>query len=398
MNNITKLLAVTLTCLQLISCNVPNLDYGEPLTYPGAVDSLKYNPGNRRVELNWFTSSDPTITSYGIFWNNGSDSLMVESDEINPSEKAGVIVSGLMETLYGFSVYSYDSKGNRSIPKEINNVRIYGEKYIEGLINRKYNAAKPYVDNGDGSVTLQFIAPDTVNVNTEIVFTDISGEEQVLNLEAEENNLLLPNYKSGTSVKYRSSYLPRTGAIDTFKVQEYSTFPEIAVLQELDKELFKAVGLPNDIEAYDSQTTLDQLWDGDGIGADYPNIFHSNGDRPLPHHFTIDLGKNYSTLAEMEIIGRPCCHNPVKFEIWGIESLEDASTVLPGNDPEWQDEAISKGWKLLQDVDRADDGVAPFKVILKDNSNIRYIRLRVKSVASGETSYSNLSELTFWAK
>jgi hypothetical protein len=77
--------------------------------------------------------------------------------------------------------------------------------------------------------------------------------------------------------------------------------------------------------------------------------------------------------------------------------LNNAATALPGNDPGWKNEAISKGWKLLKEVHRDDDGVAPYKVAFGPKPPpVKYIRIRVLSVASGDANYSNLSEITFW--
>jgi hypothetical protein len=68
---------------------------------------------------------------------------------------------------------------------------------------------------------------------------------------------------------------------------------------------------------------------------------------------------------------------------------------LPGNDPGWKDEALAKGWILLQDVNLNNNGVGPYTLDFAAGvPKIRYIRFRVKRVASGENAYSNLSEIT----
>jgi hypothetical protein len=111
------------------------------------------------------------------------------------------------------------------------------------------------------------------------------------------------------------------------------------------------------------------------------------------------MGQLYNELTHVEITGRNCCNNPDHFEVWGIADITNAATTLPGNDAGWKDEAIAKGWTLLQDVTRTDDGIAPFKVNLKaDIPAVRYIRIRVLHVTSGDGNYSNISELSFWAR
>jgi hypothetical protein len=119
----------------------------------------------------------------------------------------------------------------------------------------------------------------------------------------------------------------------------------------------------------------------------------------MPVHFTIDLGRVYNNLGRLEETGRDCCHNPDNFEVWGRADLNGAATTLRGNDGGWKDESIAKGWVLLKEVVRTDDGKAPFKVNLMDNPPpVRYIRIRVKHNTNNEGWYTNMSELTFWNK
>jgi hypothetical protein len=167
----------------------------------------------------------------------------------------------------------------------------------------------------------------------------------------------------------------------------------------LNKALFSEVHLPNDVNVYESGTSVSKLWDGSVGPQGYPNIYHSDGNSAIPHHFTFDLGQVFENLAQLEETGRDCCNNPDSFEVWGIDDLTDAETTLPGNDPGWKDEAIAKGWTLLREVTRNDDGKAPFKVdLLEGAPPVRYIRIRVLHVTTNDSYYSNMSELTFWRK
>jgi hypothetical protein len=58
---------------------------------------------------------------------------------------------------------------------------------------------------------------------------------------------------------------------------------------------------------------------------------------------------------------------------------------------------LANGWTLLQSVNRADDGKAPLKSTLISNPPpVRYIRILIKKVASGDSKYSNITQVTFW--
>jgi len=180
-------------------------------------------------------------------------------------------------------------------------------------------------------------------------------------------------------------------------VNSFTTFPQIIIAAPCDKSLFAKVKLPNDMNPYEGDTDIDRLWDGSVGPQGYPNIFHSDGAHQLPQTLTFDMGKIYNSLVQIEETGRNCCHNPDDFEVWGITDITNAATTLQPNDPGWTDEAIAKGWKLLKEVKRTDDGQAPLKVALDNTTQpVRYIRLRIKHNADGEGSYTNMSEVTLF--
>jgi len=90
--------------------------------------------------------------------------------------------------------------------------------------------------------------------------------------------------------------------------------------------------------------------------------------------------------------------NPLDIEVWGIADTASALTSLPGNDPGWKAEAISKGWTLLTEVQRSDNGVAPVTVNLISNPPpVRFVMVRMVTVNDNSTN-ANMTQLTFWAK
>jgi hypothetical protein len=369
---------------------------GHEVVYPGKVLNISSRPGKNRVALLWNPSPDPSVSKYVIYWNNKADSMVVNATTHNTSDTVRAIIPNLQEYVYSFTVISKDSAGNKSVPQEINNVKVYGDVYNSSLLNRPYNGTNPYeVNLSDGSVKLFFNTPDTINISTSVKYTNTSGATLEKLLMPIDNSIVLPNYKPGTEIFYKSSYIPGSGAIDTFYVANYDTFPQIFVNVQCDKSLFSEVHLPNDEGTYESGTSISKLWDGSVGPQGYPNIFHSNGDH-MAHTITMDMGKVYNNLSQFEEVGRNCCNNPDKFEIWGINDISNAATTLPANDAGWKAESISKGWTLLKDAIRTDDGVNAMKFNMIDNPPpVRYIRVRIKHVVTG-SNYSNLSELTFW--
>lgn len=406
MKNTLKIAAVCLLGYLLYGCSKQDTQFesylnGHEVKYPGTVVNVHSRPGNLRAAITWNPSTDPSITRYVVYWNNRADSIVYSSDNHNPADSLSVIIPNLNEYIYSFTIFSFDAKGNRSIPLDINNVKVYGPIYQSGLANRGYSATNPYTLTADGKLRLNFLKVDTSthNVFTDIKYTNKAGEETFGKMVADSTAIILSDYKAGTSIQFRSAFKPVSNALDTFYAQ-FDDFPTINSDPVIcDKSLFKKVYLNNDAKAYEDDTDLDRLWDGTTSPQGFPNIFHSDGNGPLPVVITFDMGTVYKGLTAIEETGRNCCHNPDDFEVWGIEDKTNATTTLKANDPGWAAEATAKGWKLLKEIKRTDDGSAPYKVNFDPTPNptpVRYIRIRIKHNANGEGNYTNMSELTFW--
>jgi hypothetical protein len=368
------------------------------LTYPGLVGKVHAKPGNLRAALVWNPSPDPSITRYVIYWNNKADSITLNSTNHNTSDSLTAVIPGLNEYIYSFTIYSYDAKGNRSIPLDVNNVKVYGPIYQSGLLNRTIDAANPFSVSDNGNIRLNFLSRDTsvVNVGTDIKYTNRNGAEVVKQLKPDSLGITLTDYKSGAPVQFRSGYVPDKNSIDTFYVSNYGTFPTITGIAQCNKALFRENRLDGDAGTYEGQTSVSKLWDGSQGPQGYPNIFHSDGDHGMPHTITFDMGKVYKKLTSIEEIGRNCCNNPDQFEIWGIADISGASTSLSPHDGGWSAEMVSKGWTLLKDIKRTDDGQQAQKYDFGAVPPVRYIRVRIKHVTTGDGNYSNMSEMTFW--
>ncbi|MET0637328.1 MAG: DUF4998 domain-containing protein [Chitinophagaceae bacterium] len=404
-NNSLVLWIIGLVCL--FGCTQKPDDFrdflnDEEILYPGAILNSFVRPGNERLGIGWSPSPDPSITHYRVYWNNRRDSIDVPASSHSPADTIFTIINNLQEYNYSFFVYSLDAKGNQSVPIEISNARVYGNAYRQSLMNRAINLSDPYdLLNDEGNeITLKFLQADTANTVTFIRYINTADVPTEITLSPTQNSITLNDFKYGTKVAYQSVYKPSNIALDSFVVNLVDTFPVIEFgLTECNKALFNIVNLPNDVQQLEAATPLSKLWDGSVGPQGYPNIFHTNGNTPLPHHFTFDMGKLYDSLRTMEVTGRDCCHNPLEFEVWGIADLTNASTTVPGNDPGWKDDAIAKGWVLLQDVVRTGDGIGPYTINFPTNTpQLRYLRLRIKKVASNESSTSNLSELTIGYK
>jgi len=389
--------------LQMASCSKKPTDYrkflgGGELVYPGAAAQTQVLPGNNRLELTWHPSADPSIAKYVVYWNNYADSVTVPASSHVPADKLKCLINNLQEYTYTFFIYSFDSAGNKSKSTEIDNARVYGSIYQSSLQNRPMNRDTPYIYASDTSLILKFLNPDTVNITTTINYTNMQGAASKKQLAPTVDSMLITDYQPGSAVVYQSSYIPVRTAIDTFTATHYDTVPSIYRIIMCDKSLFQTTHLPYDETPYESDTYVAHLWDGSTSPNGYPNIYHSDGSLPLPSHVSFDMGKVYNNLVKVEEIGRNCCHNPTDFEIWGIADTTGAVSQLAGNDPGWKADMTSRGWTMLKEVVRTDDGSAPYDATLSANPPpVRFIVVRILQTAD-QSTYVNMTQMTFWYK
>jgi hypothetical protein len=364
------------------------------VTYPGLATGVGYRPGNLRAVLVWHPSPDPSIKNYVVSWNNGKDSLKIDATSHSPADSVKVSIPGLKEYVYSFRIVAHDNSGGTSVGQDLNNVRGYGPVYQSTLLNRAFDIANPYMVRADGSVDLNFLKADTGNVSTAVEYITNSTGLKTVTLLAKNNVINLPDFKAGTAVKYQSAYVPASNAADVFTTLDKATFPTVRFV--CDKSLFKENPLPGDAGIYDSNTTVRKLWDGSVGPQGYPDVFHSDGSHGMPHAITFDMGKVYKKLTSVEETGRSCCNNPDQFEVWGIADITGAETSLSPRDGGWAAEMTAKGWTLLKDIRRTDDGQAAQKFDFGTVPSVRYIRVRIKHVTTNDGNYSNMSEITFW--
>jgi hypothetical protein len=187
---------------------------GKEVIYPGRMQAAAIETGNKRVELSWLPSTDPSIRKHRIFWNNGQDSLDAESKITDPSQRQRIVINGVNEGTQTFAIYSFDDLGNRSTRMELANIRVYGDVYRSELSNRASSGTSL---NG-GKLVTHWFTPDTVNVKTDLMYTSVTGAARTLELGPDVETLELPDWKPGTLVYYRSFYRPYAASIDTFGV------------------------------------------------------------------------------------------------------------------------------------------------------------------------------------
>src|SRR5437773_1134103 len=140
------------------------------IVYPGAASGVTILPGNGRVLLTWIQGIDTRIKKYVVTWANGADSTVFDVSSPKTGDTVKYYIDHLSESTYSFIIFTIDDQGHRSVPTEMPALSVYGPKYAGTLLNRTIDAIA--YEAGSKMLTIIWGAPDTVNINTEIWYTD----------------------------------------------------------------------------------------------------------------------------------------------------------------------------------------------------------------------------------
>ncbi|MFA7492695.1 MAG: DUF4998 domain-containing protein [Proteiniphilum sp.] len=190
--------------------------------YPAPADSLKLYAGKNRAGVSWKVLGDPNVNLVRIFWNNRSDSLNVPFQPQSVKDSTFIIIDDMTEGSYSFEIFTYDNKGNRSVPREgIGNV--YGNTYERTLLARFMQSALFAKD------TLKIIwgvQGDDTAIGSEIYYRNTLGTQSKVTVGNDEKSTIILDYdfESSPSITYRTVYVPPT-SIDTF----YTAIKTVAV-------------------------------------------------------------------------------------------------------------------------------------------------------------------------
>ncbi|MCL3780773.1 hypothetical protein EMN47_10305 [Prolixibacteraceae bacterium JC049] len=270
MKNFIYIILVFLICF--IACEDANekhekyLEIGSPV-FAGKVDSLDTYPGFYRTKILFYPSVDVNKKEARIYWDNFKDSVVVPYVEEYQSDKPGWyevtvgeaqgFASNNFEGYRTFFIKNYDVKGNHSKTGELI-VQIYGNDFAEALSNQAFSGfdgqninlgAKEYVSGA--------VIEYTANDNTTITkyFT-----EPVTSLKLIGTDLDLPNFKSGTILRYKSVYKFNDTDLDEVTVGHWSTSSIIILPPQL---VIKQTNIVDcDASASEHSVTV-KVWEGE---------------------------------------------------------------------------------------------------------------------------------------
>lgn len=322
MKKIYALIACVISILSVISCDDfmdVHKEYieGGEIIYAPKPDSLRFIAGKGRILFKCRMYNAPNVGSIDVYWNDGLDSLIIPAELNTGYDSISVMLDNMEEKSYTFNVRTTDNFGHKSLYLTDFGTS-YGDIFQSSLNDRRIKSISLLDEEG----ILEWYSAANGLVKNEIRYVKKNGAEVVVEMPSAEYITKLPDAAPGSSVEYRSLYIPEKACIDTFFTawNKYETsFPEE---YEYDRSSWQVLSV-SDIE----------LSDGGGMGSildgDFNTYWHSayeDGNAPLPHWAVVDM-KTPKKISRVELHRRSANKDTKSVELY----VSDQSDANAGN-------------------------------------------------------------------
>lgn len=215
--NSIVILTMVLAVFSIASCSKWD-DYKQytangETSYTGKLDSALISPGKLRVRLQGILPADPKIVQCKIYWNDGKDSIVFSISK-GPGPEPFDKIFNADEGVKNFKIRTFDAAGNSSVVVSTSGI-VYGPRYESGLINRPLLSSE-LLSNGNTVMTWDNFDTTSGAKGTVSEYTTVSNNKATVFTPVSQSTTTLPNFKAGTTVTYKTMYLPSLRAIDTF--------------------------------------------------------------------------------------------------------------------------------------------------------------------------------------
>lgn len=199
------------------------------IKYVSKADSLHVRGGDERAELSWLLMSDPSVSSYKIYWDNKQDSVMGKVVKTDDIDTIRVIVDNISEGSHEFQVYLLNDNGNTSVMASTMG-KVYGTLYKRTLLNRLI--AHTQFFKGD-QLEIEMGLPEETFLYSEIKYLNTDDEwiSRIIMPEVEIDTL--SDFPNGGEFEMRSAFKPDSLALDTFYT-EFETYEteEVVIIED----------------------------------------------------------------------------------------------------------------------------------------------------------------------
>lgn len=216
MKNIYGLVVLILSVFSITSCedfmdvHKEYIEGGE-IIYAPKPDSVNFVAGKNRILFNCRTYNATNVHSIDVYWNNELDSLIIPIEMKTGYDSISVILDNLEEKSYTFNIRTTDNFGHKSLYVTDFGTS-YGEIYQFRLSDRRIKTVS--FSDGGGTASWYF-APENL-VRSEIRYIKNDGSQSIVESPSAIDVVELPEIRPGSSIEYRSLFIPEVEAIDTF--------------------------------------------------------------------------------------------------------------------------------------------------------------------------------------
>ena len=410
-NNIIKVSALLSILFMGLSCHSIEKTYEDYLgdaerIYVGKLDSIRVYSGFERVQVQGFMNFARTAKEVVIRWE---DQERVQSLEgLNKSDVFKFDIDNLSEGSKLFTIFTRDSKGNKSIDTEIF-ADVYGPIFMHTLVTRSISSIDM---NPDQSLKISWNVPELNVVGVELTYKDNSGNEHTLEIDNKDKFTVIEDWKSGSVIEVSTKVLPKPTDLDVLTLEPVSyTLPTKVVSVDVSPFEFTK----------DPHTNYGIGFGGFSAGLfdSNPGTFiHTNPGEGIPCHFSFDM-KTAKALSKGVLTVR---YNepgdgwtPSKAELWGLKDFDEdmSDGIVASKYPEvkdhfenkdsWAESAISRNWVKLADMNYThDSGKGKVNFMIDSSIKVRYVMIRVTRVCGspyeGHDAYVCLKDVNFWKK
>ncbi len=334
-------LLITTLFLTIFSCGDMDETYrhfwddGEKI-YPAPADSLKVYSGKNRVAISWIVKGDPNVKMAKIYWNNRTDSLEVPFQSTGKKDSLYVLIEDLVEGTYSFDVFTYNGKGNKSVPRSVVGT-VFGDSYGNALLPRYMQSA--FHDNNTLTITWGSPADET-SIGSEIYYKSSEGKKTKVLADNFAETTTIAEFvpELNPTISYSTIYVPPM-SIDTF----YSPIQQIQAKGA--PIFFPKTGWGATASSFDSrsgssyrppQNTIDGKLNTMWVNQISPQTYY-------PHTLTIDMGSIIEDVAGISIVVKRRNETPrlidvyvssdgVSWSLMGLYTVENVSDIVQNFD------------------------------------------------------------------
>jgi hypothetical protein len=286
------LLFIFSACENMMDIHEKYLEGGE-IIYAPKIDSLQFYPGKGRIQLQFWLNNSPNVETVTTYWNNRKDSLVTPVTPSSGLDSVTVFIPNLEERAYSFEVQTTDTYGHRSL-FSTGVCTSYGNIFQSTL---GYRHIKDLTINDLAGTVNWYTAADNLAA-TEVRYTDNEDNTRISWASAKDAYNSCVDAKPGSTVEYRSLFIPEPNAVDTFYSEWKTEETRFASSFALDKSVWRVIACSDE----DPMNVAANIIDNDN------NTWWSSqrdAAAPLPHWVIIDMqaSKNMTSIDTYRRLG-----------------------------------------------------------------------------------------------